>query len=205
MLTVSWCSLVPKCCAALAPNTHETPEDPLPELCVSLLQTAGRLVALLYELLGGEADMLVRWPDRPPSGMEDPAYFDTHAALDRMLTKQDWQSATRWCSRQHILLGRAIFFLSKRDSCASEGRLLALRCWYYSDLTSKQSILRIYDLSMYSGIVCSFSRGTRCYVDGCLMASCNPCARSGGRMRRGWRARRCRWRRRPRCSRTGAR
>ena len=54
-----------------------------------------RLVALLYELLGAEADALVCWPSGPPSGVEEPAYVEPGPALERLLSKQDWQGASR--------------------------------------------------------------------------------------------------------------
>lgn len=53
-----------------------------------------RRVHLLYELLGGEAEPFVAWPDTPSERM--PVYADAGAALAHMLAKQDWQNARRY-------------------------------------------------------------------------------------------------------------
>ncbi len=57
-----------------------------------------RLVALLYELLGPEADALVRWPAKSGSSSTAAAalgYVDAKAALERLLAQQDWPGARR--------------------------------------------------------------------------------------------------------------
>ncbi|EIE27464.1 hypothetical protein COCSUDRAFT_55471 [Coccomyxa subellipsoidea C-169] len=72
-------------------------------------------VHLLYELLGGEAEPFVAWPDTPSERM--PVYADAGAALAHMLAKQDWQNARRWAEAtgqqsQQVTLAQAAAVLA---------------------------------------------------------------------------------------------
>lgn len=54
-----------------------------------------RLVALLYELRGMHADGLARWPAKSTYTTDAPAYVDANAALQHLLSHQDWDGARR--------------------------------------------------------------------------------------------------------------